>query len=233
MGVISPTLPTPGEPRGTEETDVRNALLALLAEFNGNIEASNLAESVKGLFLPVAAVVATARATADNGWLLCDGAAVARANYAGLFNAIGTAFGEGDGLSTFNLPDFRGRAPVGAGTGPGLTARPIGVKGGSETHTLTSAQSGMPAHAHGASAGNDTPDHTHYYVYQISGYQALVQGSGGVSVQAGQSDYGANTGGASARHSHSITVNNSAAPNAAQAHPIVQPYTPINWQIKT
>lgn len=47
------------------------------------------------------------------GWLLCDGSAVARSAYPALFDTIGTAFGAGDGTSTFNLPDFRGRIPVG------------------------------------------------------------------------------------------------------------------------
>lgn len=54
-----------------------------------------------------------ARASVPPGWLLCDGTAVPRLAYADLFTAIGTAFGEGDGSTTFNLPDFRGRTPVG------------------------------------------------------------------------------------------------------------------------
>jgi microcystin-dependent protein len=47
--------------------------------------------------------------TAPSGWIMCDGAAVSRTVYAGLFAAIGTAYGAGDGSTTFNLPDFRGR----------------------------------------------------------------------------------------------------------------------------
>ena len=48
-----------------------------------------------------------------NGWLLCDGAAVSRTEYAVLFDAIGTTWGAGDGSTTFNLPDLRGRSAVG------------------------------------------------------------------------------------------------------------------------
>lgn len=50
------------------------------------------------------------------GWLECDGSAVSRATYAALFTAISTTWGVGDGSTTFNLPDFRGAAPIGAGT---------------------------------------------------------------------------------------------------------------------
>lgn len=57
-----------------------------------------------------------AGAAAPTGWLLCDGTAVSRTTYADLFAALGTAYGVGDGASTFNLPDLRGRVPVGKGT---------------------------------------------------------------------------------------------------------------------
>lgn len=56
-------------------------------------------------------------ASIPNGWLECDGSAIVRANYALLFAAIGTTFGAGDGSTTFNLPDMRGRVAIGAGTG--------------------------------------------------------------------------------------------------------------------
>lgn len=79
-------------------------------------------------------------------FLLCDGSEVSRSLYSDLFNVIGTRFGEGDGVSTFNLPDFRGRVAVGAGQGGGLTNRTLADKGGEETHKLT--QSEMPKHRH-------------------------------------------------------------------------------------
>lgn len=69
---------------------------------------------------------------APAGWLLCDGSAVSRTEYATLFAAIGTTWGAGDGSTTFNLPDLRGRAAIGAGTGTSLTARTLGGTGGSE-----------------------------------------------------------------------------------------------------
>ena len=55
----------------------------------------------------------SAYGTVPSGWLMCDGSAVSRVTYAALFTAIGITFGRGDGSTTFNVPDFRGRVPLG------------------------------------------------------------------------------------------------------------------------
>lgn len=86
--------------------------------------------------------------SAPSGYLLCDGSAVSRTTYSALFALLSTTFGTGDGSTTFNLPDLRGRAPIGVGTGSGLTARALADQVGVETVTLTAAQSGLPAHTH-------------------------------------------------------------------------------------
>lgn len=121
-------------------------------------------------------VLPFAGAAAPNGWLLCYGKAVNRADYPNLFAAIGTTFGACDGSTTFNLPDLRGRVPAGkdnmGGTpanrlttaGSGVDGPTLGAAGGSQAHTLTTAQ--MPAHAHtatdaGHSHGVTDPTHAH------------------------------------------------------------------------
>lgn len=78
-------------------------------------------------------------------WVPCDGRLLSIAEHDTLFSLIGTTYG-GDGVSTFAVPDLRGRTPLGAGAGGGLTPRVLGERGGSETHTLTTVQ--MPAHQH-------------------------------------------------------------------------------------
>ena len=91
--------------------------------------------------------VATATG-APAGWLLCDGSAVSRTEYATLYAAIGDTWGAGDGSTTFNLPDLRGRAPIGAGAGSGLTARTLGGTGGSENAIIPYHRHAMGAHTH-------------------------------------------------------------------------------------
>jgi microcystin-dependent protein len=66
--------------------------------------------------LPAGTMVMYGGTTAPSGWLLADGSAVSRTTYATLFVAIATTYGSGDGSTTFNLPDFRGVFPKGAGT---------------------------------------------------------------------------------------------------------------------
>lgn len=108
--------------------------------------------------LPAGVVVPYAGSIAPAGWLLCYGQAVSRTTYASLFSLISTTYGSGDGSTTFNLPDLRGRVVAGkdnmggtsanrlTGLTGGVDGDVLGATGGTETHTLTTTQ--MPAHAH-------------------------------------------------------------------------------------
>jgi hypothetical protein len=106
VGIINPALPSPGQPRGSEEGDVRNALAVILTEFNGRIELANLHASLRASLPQPGAIVATGRMTADSGWLLCNGVLQSRTAYPNLFAAIGVAFGVGDGTTTFGIPNL-------------------------------------------------------------------------------------------------------------------------------
>ncbi|TWB20398.1 microcystin-dependent protein [Nitrospirillum amazonense] len=78
-------------------------------------------------------------------WAACDGTALAISQNQALFALIVTTYG-GNGVTTFNLPDYRGRTPIGQGQGTGLSNRVLGQNGGTETVTLT--QNNIPAHTH-------------------------------------------------------------------------------------
>ena len=86
---------------------------------------------------------------APRGWAYCDGQLMAIANNDALFSLLGTIYG-GDGRTTFGLPDLRGRIPIHAGSGPGLSVRKLGAKGGSEKVTLTTGE--LPPHSHNVPA---------------------------------------------------------------------------------
>jgi microcystin-dependent protein len=124
---------------------------------DGSITLQKLATSLVNLIIAPGIVQAFAGPSPPAGWLVCDGSAVSRTTYAALFTAIGTYWGAGDSINTFNLPDFRGRTPIGYvnSAAPGITARTFGSRGGNETHTLSLSE--MPSHGHGV---ND-PQHLH------------------------------------------------------------------------
>jgi microcystin-dependent protein len=82
---------------------------------------------------------------APRSWAFCDGQLLAVSQNDALFSLLGTTYG-GDGRTTFGLPDLRGRIPIHAGSGPGLTPRNLGSKGGAEKVTLTVNQ--IPSHTH-------------------------------------------------------------------------------------
>jgi microcystin-dependent protein len=155
-----------------------------------------IAHSIPGqtrLSLPVGIKVGWPSAAAPpTGWLLCDGLAISRTTYAALFAKLGTSHGAGDGSTTFNLPDYRGRFAVGRVNMGGISANPltpyvnataVGVTGGDKepaAHTHAVTDSG---HDHGYTDSGHThtitdPGHTHSYtdVASSSGGQS---GTGG------------------------------------------------------
>jgi len=116
------------------------------------------------LVMPSGAMLQWPTATAPTGFLLCTGAAVSRTIYAALFAVVGTTFGAGDGTTTFNLPDFDNRLPIGAGD---LYA--VGATGGSKdaivvSHTHTATQDAhthtVPLYNSGTSSGPDETLHS-------------------------------------------------------------------------
>lgn len=88
---------------------------------------------------------------APKGWLFCNGGLLSISQNSALFAILGTTYG-GDGITTFALPDLRGRFPMQPGQGPGLSPHTLGEASGTESVTLLSPQ--MPAHTHPLMASN-------------------------------------------------------------------------------
>lgn len=155
----------------------------------------------------------SAAASAGSGWLLCDGSTYNTSDYPALAGALGA------GGATFAVPDFRGRAPVGAGTGAGLTARALLAAGGTEP-------SNMPSHSHGGNTGNDAPDHSH--TPNVGGNFLGTGGGASANITTGGGGYTqvSSTGGASTRHTHPITPQGGGADN-------MMPWRAVNVFIRT
>lgn len=164
--------------------------------------------------VPTGSVMPYAGSSAPTDWLLCSGAAVSRTTYAALFAIIGTTYGAGDGSTTFNLPDMRGRLAAGVdnmgGTaanritsgGSGITGTTLGAAGGAETVTL---------------ATTDIPSHNHTLSRTITASTGAGSGSNSNSIS-----------GTSA--ASTLSINNT---GGGGAHNNTQPTMMLNYIIKT
>lgn len=188
--------------------------------------------------LPAGSIIQWGGSTAPVNWLLCDGAAVSRTTYASLFAAVGTSYGTGDGTTTFNLPDLRGRVPVGKNGGSFGT---LGATGGAETVTLTEAQ--MPSHTHTQNSHNHAQDaHAHeVWANSFAGDRRIAMGplgGDGDKYSIGDSGNDASTTTA-LLYAKAVTATNQAATatnqntGGGQAHNNLQPYQVVNYIIKT
>lgn len=180
--------------------------------------------------VPAGTIVQWGGATVPSNWLLCDGQVVSRSTYASLFAAIGTAYGAGNGTTTFQLPDLRGRIPVGKNGGSFGT---LGATGGVESVTLTAAQSGLPAHTHTFSATtNTTGAHTH----SLNGKVNISQNGYGQNspINGNAGNFADGTAYSSGDHSHTVsgTTASSTAADASASHTNLQPYQVVNYIIK-
>jgi microcystin-dependent protein len=121
-----------------------------------NVNAANgkLQEGGNSL-IPPGSIIMYGAAAAPGGWLLCEGGAISRTTYADLFSAISTTYGAGDGSTTFNVPDFRDRAPYGASTFllGSKTAGEVDASGQNSTGTGTSGSSGATTVASNTGTG--------------------------------------------------------------------------------
>jgi microcystin-dependent protein len=177
---------------------------------DASITYAKLAQALINLICPVGMVAQFAGAAVPAGWFLCDGTAVSRTNYPALFSAIGVYWGTGDGINTFNLPDLRGRSPIGYAPSapPGITSRPFASIGGEENHTLLKAE--MAAHAHTLSQN----PHTHTYTNPAGNFIGFALGGTSLYSPAGTTQTGGSTADITLNNTGSDTPHNNMMPFA-------------------
>ena len=205
------------------------------------------------LSVPIGTIIDFAGPNNPTGYLECNGSAVSRTTYAALFVAIGTTWGSGDGSTTFNLPDLRGRTSIGAGTGTagGATAHSLAGKGGDQRmrnhkHTMDSSGSTTTGagsnHSHGMT-------HSHWMTLNNYGSSAgsginwqywSAGGSNRCGTYQNNNDmiknYSGNTGGESA-HTHSVpnhthTMQNAGGGSQSENEANMQPYAVVRKLIR-
>ena len=125
--------------------------------------------------VPVGTIVAFGGPAAPSGWLLCTGDAVSRSTYVDLYNVIGTIYGVGDNLTTFNLPDLRHRVPVGLDSS-WVSFEALNKNGGEQWHSLTAAE--LVSHTHTQNIhGHSVSDPTHAHAYTDPGHTHGIDGN--------------------------------------------------------
>ena len=144
--------------------------------------------------VPTGMIAPMGMSSAPTGWLACDGSAVSRTTYSGLFGVVSTTWGTGDGSSTFNVPDLRGAYLRGTGT--------AGVSGDYVGPNLGGYQDDQNAsHSHGGSVAS-VGNHTHSYVTSST----WNTGGGRVWYTDSRGSASYTTGGGGA-HGHTLTIN--------------------------
>lgn len=182
------------------------------------------------LLTPVGGILSWSAATAPSKWELCYGQEISRTTYADLFAVIGTTYGVGDGIATFNLPDCRGRLIAGkdnmgdgtsanrlTGLTGGVNGDVLAATGGAQTHTIVLAE--IPPLS---GVTDSTGNHTH----AISGDPVVRNFASGTDWASGTGWDPGNSiaivsGGA---HTHSYTVNS----GGGSAHTNIQPTIILN-----
>ena len=242
MSITPPINPTAGDMWFNSDS------AALLIYINDGTSSQWIEIGNNGVSNPVGTIIPFAGASSPSGFLLCDGTSVSSSNYLALHSVIsntygGSAYTGAAGLS-FNLPDYRGRVLIGAGTGSGLTARTLGGTVGTETVTLDSTQ--IPAHSHpntvsGGSTGSMSANASHTHT-GFSGPLLKYVGSGGnrTDLAGGSAWIGTDSSPTTVNsqntdHTHAFTpsITNANNTGGGGSHSNIQPSIGINYLIKT
>ena len=194
-----------------------------------HIEGSDLTVNGMSVFgsTPVGAVIGWFSDAIPAGWLLLDGSTVSCETYPRLYEVLtGEAAGSGGTDATFQLPDLRGRIPVGK-NGSDTAFNTLGKTGGEKAHTLTTAE--MASHSHSVSGTAASGGaHTH----ALGGIASRKSGSwNGCVASTGCTDLTWNSVRSGGSHSHSVS-GTAAAVGSGSAHNNLQPYIVMNYIIK-
>lgn len=188
--------------------------------------------------IPVGTILAFGGSVAPSGFFMCDGDIFNRADFARLFDIIGEDFGVGNGTTTANLPDFRGKVPVGVSVAQ-VAFDAIGNTGGAMEHTLNTSE--MPTHNHTQDSHNHTQN-SHNHTQTAHTHDAHFTGSGSLTVRSLETttvgQLGADLIPSKVAVNQATTPTNQATTATNQStgtgtpHNNLQPYLTVNYIIK-
>lgn len=201
--------------------DVAEDDVVLVSDTSTGLDKKMSISAFAALLMPSGFIMDFAGDAAPTGYLVCDGSEVSRATYATLYTAIGDTWGDGDGSTTFNLPDLTGKFTVGqkdADTDFGDVAD----SGGEKVVTLTIDQ--IPTHNH---AGSTSTDGAHTHQMRNAG---TTGGGYGLRDALNATSTGMLNTGSSGSHSHSVTTENK---GGGQSHNNLPPFGVVLKVIKS
>jgi len=195
---------------------------------DGAVTSAKLNASAVSALMPSGSLMPYAGSSAPTGYLLCDGAAISRTTYSALFALVGTTYGSGDGSSTFNIPDLRGRVIAGQDD-----------MGGSSANRLTGQTGGVDGDTLGGTGGEEGQTLTTSQLASHNHFGANYGGTGTAYLNAADQKImtNGNDGGASSYHFFRTTDTPNSATTSdsggGTAHNNVQPTIILNYIIKT
>ena len=189
--------------------------------------------------IPIGALWLWGGVAAPTNYLLCQGQAISRATYSVLYSVLSTRFGIGDNVTTFNLPDFRGRLPIGYYSGNDY-AQTLGLKGGNADATVPSHLHTI-AHTHTFSDNSSSTSSAGTHAHDFKGVDAASPGPGTTTMVTSPFGTMTQTTLTAGAHTHTVAVSgttgaasngNAGTTGVSPTNQNLPPYQTFNFIIK-
>lgn len=210
-----------------QHANSNDAIEALQTKVGVNSSAVTTSHDYKiRIYNPIGEITMWATSTAPTGWLIADGSAISRSTYSDLFAVLSTTYGVGDGSTTFNLPNLKGRVPVGRDSSQ-VEFDTLGETGGSKTSALVVAN--LPAHTH--TVDNNTLDMLYNAGSYTTGYITGRDTDNNGVIDGTTNTFGIAVGSAT-DHTHTISSSGGNGTATGDTFSNLAPYIALNYIIR-
>jgi microcystin-dependent protein len=211
----------------TQHANANDAIEVLEAKVGIDNSAVTTSHDYKiRIYNPIGEITMWATSTAPAGWLIADGSAISRSTYSALFGVLSTTYGVGDGSTTFNLPNLKGRFPIGKDSSD-IAFDAIGETGGSKVANL--AAGNLPAHTH--TVDSNTLDMLYNAGGYTTGYITGRDADNNGVIDGTTNTFGIAVGSVT-DHTHTISSSGGNGTTLGNAFNIIPPYITLNFIIR-